>query len=1117
MENGRRHPALVPCLIVLMMSLHATLSAQQETYDTRTWRFLNPTPMGMTFFDVDYTDNNNGIAVGTEGGIARTTDGGTNWTYGAFTFLNPAGTRVRPIVYDVHAVNAQLAYVVGTQGMMAKTTDGGNTWTFVRTPLYARSRNINTVWFTSATTGYIGGQHNAVDSIPRVYVTRDGGATWDSLAPPASALSRIGYVNNPNVGSQMVPADGKDKEILRIKFISDTIGYIAGSGLSTYLPIPNVNSTTGLPTGTNTSTGGHHASLLWKFSSGRLTDYSTTKERLGYGGPTMSPVTVSSRWGTPSIGAVTQSYRAMHIENDSTVLIMSFNNNIVIRVRTGRADSTVNPGQPGRRDAGRYEVLNFPFPPLNASPIPNPQTLLVSNPYEIVRASNGKLMAPGNFGLMATSTNGGNTWLMESTLPQGQNFSSNGTWAMDITPGGRVVVMGSGGVMADSVAGGRWTSRYRTEPYSAAHTKMEFVDCNTGMAAGGASVTVTTDGGRNWINRARADFQALNISISGMTLPAADRAYFATSAGTIYRSPDLGVTMDPLFSDANFQMNDVAAVGRDSIWAVANSSFSVPTANRTSAVFRSVNNGTTWQRLGTFPTGSTAPTLSRIAFPSRQVGYIAGSRGFIYKTTDGGITWTNVSPPAHANNASATYVEIQALDENTVFAVTNPFPNKIVYRTTNGGATWTNISGNIDALGTGNIVGIMMHDANNGYLSSGAQLLVTNNGGTSWRLDISPSYSIFETIAFVPRTVPAGTPMNRRRLLTAGISAPQPSAQFMEYGDTLAIRMSSSETLTAATCINPTAGAVTVNMTGGVGPFTYSVDGSPFQTSNIFTGLTRGNKVVTVREATCGTTFQKTVAIPFTDNLTLTKMADTTVCVGAAFNLRSSVNGTGATFAWTPTTGLATPTAAITSATANANTAYTVTATLNGCTRNATVNVTTRPNPVVNAGPDVTILVGEETKLNASYTMTGALSSLSWTPAASLTDPNTLTPTAKPGVTTNYVLSVTEAVTNCVGTDDVRVTVIPYCVKVMNAFSPNGDGINDRWMLTTSDACTRNITVNVYNRYGQMVYSSRNYSNNWDGTSNGKPLPDGTYYYLANYVLINGSRLDLKGDVTILR
>jgi gliding motility-associated-like protein len=1117
MHYGRIRRLAFAGLTVFLAFLTKPASSQTSTFDTRNWRFLNPTPMGTTFMDVDFVDNNTVMAIGVEGAIARSSDGGTNWNYGVFTFVNAAGIRVRPSFSDVHAVNAQVAYAVGNQGAMAKTTDGGATWSFVRTPLYAKARNINTVWFTNATTGYIGGQHNTPDSLPKLYVTRDGGATWDSMAPPAPVLSRIGYVNNPNVGWQMVPASAKDKEILRIKFVNDSIGYVSGTGLSTFLPIPNVNATTGLPTGTNTSTGGHHASLLWKISSGRLTDYSTTKERLGYGGPTMSPVTLSSRWGQPTIQAVTQSYRAMHIENDSTVLILSFNNNIVIRVHTGRADSSVNPGQPGRRDAGRYQVLNFPFPPLNAPPIPNPQTLNASNPYQIVKAANGKLMAAGNFGLMATSTDGGNTWSMETSLPQGQNFSNNGTWAIDISPGGKVLVMGSGGVMADSVAGGTWTSRYKTMPLAARHTKMEFVDCNTGIAAGGASVTVTTDGGRTWVDRARADFRNLNININGMTFPVANKAYFATSAGTVYRSPDLGVTMDPLYNDPNFQMNDVAAVGADSLWVVAYNTFSVPLANRGSAVFRSVDNGATWQRQGTFPVGSTAPNLSRIAFPSRQVGYIAGSRGFIYKTTDGGTTWTNVSPPGHANNTSATYVEIQALDENTVFAITNPFPNKIVYRTTNGGATWTNISSNIDALGTGNLVGLLMHDANNGYLSSGAQLLVTTNGGASWQQDISQSYSIFETLAFVPRRVPAGTALNRRRLLTAGISAPQPSAQFMEYGDTLAIRMSSTETLTAATCTSPTAGAVTINMTGGVGPFTYSIDGGAFQAANSFTGLTRGNKVVTVREATCGTTFQKTVVIPFTDNLTLTKMADTTVCSGAPFNLRSSVNGTGATFAWTPTTGLATPTAAITSASTTANTAYAVTATLNGCTRTATVNITTRPNPVVNAGPDVTILVGEETQLNGTYTMSGALSAFTWTPSNSLTNANTLSPTARPGSTTTYTLAVTEAVTNCTGTDDVRVIIIPYCVKVQNAFSPNGDGINDRWLLTTSDACTRNISVNVYNRYGQMVFSSRNYSNNWDGTSNGKPLPDGTYYYVVNYVLINGSKLDLRGDVTILR
>jgi photosystem II stability/assembly factor-like uncharacterized protein len=462
-------------------------------------------------------------------------------------------------------VNNQTAYAVGNQGMMAKTTDGGANWTFVRTPLYAKGRNINTVWFTSPTSGYIGGQHNTPDSLPKVYVTRDGGNTWDSIAAPTGPMSRIGYVNNPRVGSSLVPVTAKNKEILRIKFVNDSIGYVSGSGLSTYLPIPNVNSTTGIPTGTNTSTGGHHASLLWKIASGRLIDYSTTKERIGYGGVTVSPVTVSSRWGTPSIGAQTQSYRAMHIENDSTVLIMSMNNNIVLRVRTGRKDSTSNPAT-GGKDAGAYEVLNFPFPPSSAPSIPTPQKLLVSNPYNILKAPNGKLMAPGNFGLMATSTNGGVNWIMESSLPAGNNFSNNGTWAIDMSPAGKFLVMGTQGVFADSIAGGKWKTSYQSNPLSATHTELEFADCNMAIAAGGASITSTTDGGKTWVDRRREDFASLNINIVGLAYPSTKKAFFSTSAGSIYESVDQGNTMDPVFIDNSYQMNEMTSVGTDSLW-----------------------------------------------------------------------------------------------------------------------------------------------------------------------------------------------------------------------------------------------------------------------------------------------------------------------------------------------------------------------------------------------------------------------------------------------------------------------------------------------------------------------------------------------------------------------
>ena len=55
------------------------------------------------------------------------------------------------------------------------------------------------------------------------------------------------------------------------------------------------------------------------------------------------------------------------------------------------------------------------------------------------------------------------------------------------------------------------------------------------------------------------------------------------------------------------------------------------------------------------------------------------------------------------------------------------------------------------------------------------------------------------------------------------------------------------------------------------------------------------------------------------------------------------------------------------------------------------------------------------------------------------------------------------------------------------------------------------------NRYGARVYLNDHYQNDWEGTYGGKPLPDGTYYYIITYQLINGKIVNTKGNVTILR
>jgi gliding motility-associated-like protein len=1107
------------CLLLILLSCSSKLSFGQGSYNTTNWRFSNPKPFGITVLDVDFFDNNNVIAVGSDGGLAKSTDGGATWTYGPFTFFNAAGQIQKPTFNDVHYITSTIAYAVGTNGCMVKTTDGGVTWNMVISPLYSNAKNINAVWFLNKDTGYIGGQFNTPDSLPKLYVTRNGGTTWDSIAAPVSnGKSRVGYINNVNLPSQVVNVDAKAKEIYRIEFLNDSIGYVCGSASSLFPAVPGgaANATTCLPTGGNLTGSASNAALLWKISKGVITDYSLSKERLGYTGINTNTVTCTTSYNSAGVSPVGQTYRAMSIINDSAVIMMSFNNNTVVRVNTGKNDSTLNVNVAGVYEKGKYQILNFPFPPTggpNAGPpIPPVQVLLASNPYQIKKASNGKLFAAANFGYVWTSVDTGRNWKQEWSLPQGKNFSSFATWALDIAPNGKFLSMGQAGVVADSVPSGAWKSNYITVPASSAYSKIDFADCNNGIAAGSSNITVTTDGGATWIDKGRPDFAASFYSINGLAYPTTTKTYFAVSNGVIYGSTDKGTTLDPLFSDFNYQMQDVAAIGKDTVWAVGSSQFSVAAASRTSAVFRSYNGGNTWSTISGFPVGTLFQTLTDIEFPTKTVGYAAGNRDTIYKTTDGGTTWTKLPLPFPGVTPQITYTDLYALDANTVFLCGNGFPRKVVIKTTDGGATWIDITNNIPSFGGGNLNGVLFHDANNGYVvSPGGVMFKTNNGGTSWTIDVAPTANLFTAMAFAPRTVPAAISMINRKLFVSGPNIS--GAPIMEYGNPANIAVNSTETVVNATCTNPNGGSITINATGAIAPYQYSINGGAFQAGNIFTGLTQGPKTITITDAFCGT-LTKTVNVGFTDNLTLTTSNDTAVCAGA--NAQLIATSAANTYVWTPAAGLSSANISNPVATVFSAVTYTVTASLNGCVRTKVININTKANPIINAGSDKTIVDGDVVTLDGSVSNNN-IQSILWSPAATITGGvNALNATAKPSVTTTYTLTVKDN-NSCTSTDNMVVTVIPYCVKIMDAFTPNGDGINDKWLVTSGGSCTKQVMVNVYNRNGEQVYSNENYQNDWNGTYKGKALPDATYYYVIRYKLINGNGIQLKGDVTILR
>jgi len=328
---------------------------------------------------------------------------------------------------------------------------------------------------------------------------------------------------------------------------------------------------------------------------------------------------------------------------------------------------------------------------------------------------------------------------------------------------------------------------------------------------------------------------------------------------------------------------------------------------------------------------------------------------------------------------------------------------------------------------------------------------------------------------------------------------------------TLAPVNSLTQTVTTTDANCTTSGSITITASGGGNPpYQYSINGgSTYQSSNVFTGLAAGTYTVITRNPVTQCTATQQVTITFTNNLTMNNITGGTICRGASFTPQVSSNA--ASYSWSPSAGVSNTTIANPVLSPQNTTTYTVTGTLGSCTIQRTVTVTVFEGATANAGPDAIILTGDVYQMLSS----GSAGNYLWTPSTGLSSATVLSPSASPQTTTTYTLTVTSP-QGCTASDQMTLTVVPYCVKPMNAFTPNGDGINDRWLITDGN-CLIGVRAQVFNRYGSRVFESPNYDNTWDGTYKGKPLPDGTYYYVLEFVLLNGKRQVLKGDVTILR
>jgi gliding motility-associated-like protein len=181
-----------------------------------------------------------------------------------------------------------------------------------------------------------------------------------------------------------------------------------------------------------------------------------------------------------------------------------------------------------------------------------------------------------------------------------------------------------------------------------------------------------------------------------------------------------------------------------------------------------------------------------------------------------------------------------------------------------------------------------------------------------------------------------------------------------------------------------------------------------------------------------------------------------------------------------------------------------------GCTATTSQPIQINAAPEVNAGPDKTIIAGGNTILEGSLVSGGSNVSLRWSPDAGLNNALVPQPLASPAQTTTYVLTALAG--DCTDSDSMVLTVQLLPI-IPNVFSPNGDGINDVWLIRNLNSYA-DVRVKIFDRYGQTILNSTGYNIPWDGTLRGKLVPAGVYYYVIES---KAGNIQQSGSVTVVR
>lgn len=310
-------------------------------------------------------------------------------------------------------------------------------------------------------------------------------------------------------------------------------------------------------------------------------------------------------------------------------------------------------------------------------------------------------------------------------------------------------------------------------------------------------------------------------------------------------------------------------------------------------------------------------------------------------------------------------------------------------------------------------------------------------------------------------------------------------------------------------------GAIDINVSGGTGSFTYAWNTTPVATTQDVNNLAVGTYTVTITDSGgCSKTHIVSVtdgSTAFDATITALKFGEFDLSCSDACDgrLTAVVSGGSAPFTYQWSVANQTTQTAI-----------------NICAGTHSVTITDSANKTVTKS--YTILAPAEIVIDfdiiyptAEDSNDGSIEAnplggnlpfnYSWTGAVV----STLKELTNVGVGL-YNVSVTDA-TGCTATGSETLTVGGKgCYQGIGAITPNGDGKNDRLLITCSSSVVN--TFSVFNRWGEKVFDQAAYKNTWEGTNNqGENLPDGGYYWVLEVRESNGGTEIFRGSVSIIR